>query len=154
TLTGNTIFTVINPTTGGATLLTLGQVTNGANTATINGNGSVAQTGVWGAGRTPTGGITYSGTGTLTLTPANGFTGALRVAGGTVIGMSNASALGAGTLTLQGGNLKLTNDSGTNLSFNRNTTVSATSTIISDVSSGSAANTYTLGTLGLGAQQL
>ncbi len=150
-LTGASMFTVNNPSLGGTTLLTLGAVNNGTFTATINGNGSVAQTGVWGSG---TGGIIYNGAGTLTLNQANTFTGALSVAGGNVVGASDAGALGAGTLTLLAGNLQLTNPSGSNLTFGRNTTVSAYSTITSDVTSAGAGNTYTLGTLAIGAQQL
>jgi autotransporter-associated beta strand protein len=134
--------------------LTVAAVTNGANTVTLLGTGNFAQTGVWGNGA---GGIildpTYSGT--LTLNQANTFTGTLAINAGTVIGTSAAGALGAGALSLGGGTLKLTNPSGTNLSFGRNTTVTTSSGITSDVTVASTAgNTYTLGTLSIGAQTL
>ena len=141
-------FAVNNPAGGGTTQLSVAAVAPGGFTATINGNGNVVQTGVWG----PTaGGITYSGTGTLTLNQANTFTGLLRVNSGTVIGTANAGALGAGTLTLAGGILKLMNASGANLSFGRATTVSGAAQIVSDVTASGAGNTYTLGTLSIGA---
>ena len=58
-------------------------------------------------------------------------------------------------MSLGGGVLKLTNPSGTNLNFARNTTVTANTQIISDVTVASTAgNTYTLGTLSIGAQTL
>ena len=147
-------YTVTDPTGGGATQLSLGAVSNSTYLTTFNGSGDIVQTGVFGSG---SGGITYSGTGSLTLNQANTFTGILTVSGGTVIGTSVAGALGAstaaGAVTLSGGTLKLTNTSGSNLSFSRNTTVSTSSTIISDVTSG-AGNTYTLGTLSIGNQTL
>ncbi len=132
TQTGTPTYTVNNPVAvGTTTLLTVAGV-SGAYTATINGSGNVAQTGVWGTG---TGGITYSGTGTLTLNQANTFSGILTVGSGMVVGTTSAAALGAGTLTLSGGTLSLTNAPGTNLSFGRNTTITAASTITSDVTS-------------------
>ena len=132
--------------------MSVAAVNPGGFTATINGNGNVIQTGVWGA---TAGGITYSGTGTLTLNQANTFTGALTVSNGTVVGTSVAGALGAGTVTLSGGVLKLMNASGTNLNFSRNTTVSGNAQITSDVTiAGTAGNTYTLGTLSIGNQIL
>ena len=48
TLTGNTVFNITNPAGGGVALLTLGAVANGANTATLTGNGNFAQSGQWG----------------------------------------------------------------------------------------------------------
>ena len=115
----------------------------------------VIQTGIW-AG-TSANAITYSGTGTLTLNQNNSFTGILTVSNGTVVGTANVAALGAGaaTLTLSGGILRLTNASGTNLNFARNTTVSGNAQITSDVNIASTAgNTYTLGTLNTNASVL
>ncbi|MGC3968967.1 MAG: autotransporter-associated beta strand repeat-containing protein [Pirellulales bacterium] len=149
--TGPATFTVNNPTGGGTTLLTFGAMTNGAFAVTFNGNGQVAQTSVWGNGA---GAIVYSGTGTLTLNQANTLTGALTINSGNVVGTIAAGALGAGTVILNGGALRLTNASGTNLSFNRNTTVSGSATVVSDVAAAGAGNTYTLGTLRIGNQTL
>ncbi len=137
-------YTVTDPTGGGVTQLSVAAVANSTFLTTFNGDGNVIQTGVFGNG---SGGITYSGTGTLTLNQANTFTGVLTVSGGTVIGTAVAGALGAGSLTLSGGTLKLTNTSGSNLSFSRNTTVNAASVIITDVNATGAGNIYTLGTL-------
>ena len=152
TFTGAPTFTVTNPAGGGTTQLSVAAVNPAGYTATINGNGNVIQTGIWGA---TAGGITYGGTGIMTLNQANTFTGLLTVNNGTVIGTTNAGALGAGTLTLLGGILKLTNVSGTNLNFGRNTTVSGNAQITSDVTVASTAgNTYMLGTLSIGAYTL
>jgi autotransporter-associated beta strand protein len=149
TFTGAPIFTVNNPAGGGVTQLSVAAVAPAGNTATINGNGNMVQTGVWGA---TAGGITYSGTGTLTLNQANTFTGILTVNSGTVVGTSVAGALGAGTLTLVGGILKLSNAAG--LNFGRNTTISSSAQIVSDVIAAGAGVTHTLGTLSIGNQTL
>ncbi|MCX6245939.1 MAG: autotransporter-associated beta strand repeat-containing protein [Bacteroidetes bacterium] len=149
TNTGTPTYTVTNPTGGGITQLSLAAVSNSTYLTTFNGNGNVVQTGVFGNG---SGGVTYSGSGTLTLTQANTFTGILTVSSGTVVGASYVGALGAGTLTLSGGTLKLTNATG--LNFARNTTVSANSAITSDVSSAGPGITHTLGTLSIGAYTL
>ncbi len=146
-----TTYTVNNPAGGGSTQLSLGAVTNSTFLTTFGGAGNVVQTGVFGAG---SGGITYNGAGTLTLNQSNTFTGALQVNSGTVVGTSVAGALGAGSLTLQGGVLKLTNASGSNLNFGRNTTVTGTAQITSDVTASGNGNTYTLGTLTIGANIL
>ncbi|MFA7334678.1 MAG: autotransporter-associated beta strand repeat-containing protein, partial [Kiritimatiellia bacterium] len=107
------------------------------------------------AGGTVSGAFTLTkvGAGTLTLNSANTFTN-LVVAGGAAVGTTDAGALGAGTLILGGGVLQLANAPGSPLSFNRNTTVSTYSAIDSDVTAAGAGNTYTLGTLAIGAQQL
>ena len=92
TLTGNPTFNITNPGSVGTTLLTVGTVTNGANTATFTGNGSFAQTGVWGNG---TGGVTLGPgyTGTVTLSQANTFTGPVTIDAGTVT-LENPTGLG------------------------------------------------------------
>jgi fibronectin-binding autotransporter adhesin len=154
-LTGNATIAVNNSTAAGSTsttLLTLGVITNNGFTSTFTGNGSVAQSAAAVAG---VGGITYSGTGTLTLNQTNLFTGPVTVTSGTVVGTSVAGALGAGNLILQGGNLLLTNTSGTGLAFARPTFVTGPATITSDVNApGGAGNTHTFGTLEIGAQTL
>ncbi len=153
TFTGTPTFSVNNPSNGGVTQLSVAAVTNGANQATINGNGNVIQTGIWGNGA---GGILFNGTGVLTLNQANTYTGNLTINSGTVTGTSNAGAFGAGaaSIILNGGILYLTNVSGTNLNFARSVTVNSNSQIVSDVNTAGAGNTYTLGTLSLGNQTL
>ncbi len=105
TLTGAPTFTITNGSGTSVALLTLAAVTNGANTATINGNGSMAQSGVWGNGA---GGIIYagSGTGSLTLNQANTFTGGVTLNSGT-LNINNTNALGtvAGTFVIAGGTI-------------------------------------------------
>ncbi|HNW96983.1 MAG TPA: autotransporter-associated beta strand repeat-containing protein [Bacteroidales bacterium] len=143
-------FTVNNPASGGTTQLSFAHVDDNNRTTTINGNGNVIQTDYWGNNN---GGITYSGTGTLTLNQTNTFKGDVTVNSGMVIAKSDAQALGTGNakLILNGGILKLTNASGSPLNFGRNTTVSASSQIITDVTvSSTAGNIYTLGTLDIG----
>jgi fibronectin-binding autotransporter adhesin len=159
TVTGPSVFTVNNPALGGTTLLSLGAVTNGANSVTFTGNGNVIQTGIWGTAATA--GVVYAGSGSLLLNQSNAFP-ALTMAGGTVIADSNAAALGGGTLTLTAGNLRLTGAPNTPIGFGRNTTINGAVTITGDVNAtvdpldpnAGIANTYTLGTLSIGAQQL
>ena len=97
-------------------------------------------------------GLTKLGTGTLTLDQANTYTGTTTIIAGTIRATTSASALGAGTLSLAGGNLELADNTG--LNFARNTTVANTSTITSDRTSGGGSVTQTLGTLSIGAQTL
>ena len=79
---------------GGITLLTVPAVTNGANTATFTGNGSFAQTGVWGSGG---GGITLGPgfSGVATLNQANTYSGLTTINSGILRDHGNASALGS-----------------------------------------------------------
>src|SRR5205085_1020454 len=72
--------------------------------------------------------------------------------GATLDATTNASALGAGSLALSGGELELANDTG--LNFGRNTTISGAATITIDRLTIGAGVTHTLGTLSLGAQTL
>jgi fibronectin-binding autotransporter adhesin len=96
-------YTINNPAGGGVTQLSLGAVTNSTFLTTFNGSGNVVQTGIFGNG---SGGVTYSGTGTLTLNQANTFTGGTTLNSGT-LKINNASALGtvAGTFTIAGGTI-------------------------------------------------
>ena len=118
---------------GGATSLS-GIIANGASGGSVN--------------------LTKSGTGRLTLSANNSYTGLTTLNAGVLRATSNANALGTGaaTLTLAGGNLQLANDSG--LNFARNTTVSANTVITADRLTAGAGQTHTLGTLALGANTL
>lgn len=93
--------------------------------------------------------LTKSGTGLLVLSGANTFSGGLIINAGTVRGTTNAAALGAGTLTLGGGNLELANDTG--LNFGDATTVTASGTIFPERLTSGTGVTHTLGTLAIGA---
>ena len=110
-------------------------------------NSDIAFTGLLSSGASAN--LTKAGPGQLTLSNNNTFTGALAINAGTVRASVSAGALGLGTLNLAGGSLQLANDSA--VSFNRNTTVSASSSIVADRISDGAGVGYTLGTLSLGA---
>ncbi len=121
----------------GAITLTVG----GDNTSTTfsgviqNGSGTLA--------------VTKTGTGNQTFSGANTYSGTTTVSAGTLTA-ANTQALGTGTLTLSGGTLDLATDTSINA---YNTTVSLTSTIISDRATAGAAVTHTLGTLTISANQ-
>jgi autotransporter-associated beta strand protein len=105
TFTGPPVFTITNGSGTSVAQLSVAAVTNAANTATINGNGSMIQTGIWGVGA-GSGGINYGGSGSITLSQANIFTGGVTLNSGT-LNINNASALGAatGTFTINGGTI-------------------------------------------------
>ena len=144
-----------NPSGGGVTLLTLASITpTGADAITFNGTGNTTVTGVIGASNATS--VTMSGSGNVTLSGANTFTGGLTISSGTVTANTSAAALGNGALSLGGGVLNLNNASGSGAIDNlgNNTTVTANSTITTDVASAGTGNTYTLGTLSIGTQIL
>jgi len=96
--------------------------------------------------------LVMNGAGTQVLTAANTYLGGTTVSAGTLVAQ-NPSALGAtgAALTLAGGKL----DMQTNTSMNAlNTTVSATSTLASDVLTPGAGITHTLGTLSINGSTL
>lgn len=97
--------------------------------------------------------LTKTGNGTQILSGNNSYRGTTTLSAGILRATTSANALGAGALSLGGGVLELANDTG--LAFNRNTTITATSTITSDVvTSGAVGVTHTLGTLALTAGTL
>ena len=102
------------------------------------------------------GNLTKTGAGTLTLSSTTTTrTGSLTVNAGTLRGAANSANVfgsSAATLVLNGGNLELANDTG--LSYSRNTTVSANTTVTSDRLTSGAGVTHTLGTLSIGAKSL
>ena len=87
----------------------------------------------------------------LTLTGTNTYGGTTTVGSNSTIVADNSQALGVSTapLSMAGGTLDIQS-----LSTAYNTTVTATSTIASDLASNGAGTTYTLGTLSIGAQTL
>ena len=97
-------------------------------------------------------GLTKAGSGLLTLSGASTYSGATTLSAGELDATTSASALGAGSLALGGGTLRLANDTG--LNFGRNTTVSQSMTIKSDRLTAGAGVNHTLGTLGIGTQTL
>lgn len=93
------------------------------------------------------GSLTKVGTGDLTLSAANSFTGDLRIEGGRVIA-TNASALGAGTVRLAGGDLNLAGNQ--NRNFGNTTVITENTTLTSDRTSNGSGTTHTLGQLSIG----
>ncbi|CAN5825817.1 hypothetical protein BH09VER1_BH09VER1_41850 [soil metagenome] len=134
-------------------LLTLSTVTSGNPSAlriikTV-GAGDMVITGIVNTG---SGGVNQAGTGQMTLSGANLFTGSATVTAGILRATSSANALGLGALALAGGTLELAND--TALNFGRNTTVSGNVTVTSDRLTAGAGVTQSLGTLSIGSRIL
>lgn len=150
--------TITNSNTNSETL-TLGAITGSASgaglgttidTLLVNGSANTAITGAISNSSNATVVVTQSGTGVLTLTGTNTYTGGTNLSSGTLVADS-AQALGtaAAPLAISGGTLDIQADSTA-----YNTTVSGNATIDSDKASSSAGVTYTLGTLSIGADQL
>ncbi len=97
-------------------------------------------------------GFAKKGPGILALTGANTFTGNLSLDAGILRASGGTNRLGAGNLILNGGTLDI-NDS-TGRDFNRPTTVTANSEIITQRASAGAGVTHGLGTLSIGGQTL
>jgi len=100
----------------------------------------------------PTASLTKSGPGTLVLQGNNTFNGALTLSSGILRATTSAGALGAGTLSLNGGFLQLANDTG--LAFNRPTSVSGNPLIVADRLTAGSGVSYSFGTLALGSSVL
>lgn len=148
-------FTLTNNSLVGG-LVVAGTITGstgaGVKTIAVAGAGATTLNGIIGNGTTGTVALTKSDAGRLTLSGNNGFTGGVTLNAGILRATTSTGALGAGTLSLGGGNLQLANDSG--LNFGRNTTVTANTLINSDRLAAGAGVTHTLGTLAIGAQTL
>ncbi len=140
-----------------ASALTVGAVgstiTNGGNALVLQaqGAGNINVAGTFAGTGAGTIQVNSTGTGSVVLSGVNTETGTTTLTAGILRATTNAGALGAGALALNGGTLQLANVSGTNLNFGRNTTVGGNTTILSDLTAAGAGNTYTLGTLSLGA---
>ena len=95
-------------------------------------------------------GLTKTGTGTLQLSGTNRFSGGFTLSSGTVV-ISSTSALGTGSLTLAGGTLDIATAGG-DVAYA--TGVTADATILSNLATGTAGITHTLGTLSIGSSVL
>jgi fibronectin-binding autotransporter adhesin len=80
----------------GSLLTVSGNIDNGANLLTVGGSGNTTLSGIIGAG---TGGLRKLGSGTLTLSRANTYSGGTTINGG-AINVGNAWAFGSGILTI------------------------------------------------------
>ena len=100
------------------------------------------------------GAIIKVGSGTLTLSGANSFTGDMTLSGGTLVGLTDAKSLGQGALKLNTASttLELVSDAPT--SYGRNTTISADVMIKQGRVNSGAGRAHTLGTLSIGANTL
>jgi fibronectin-binding autotransporter adhesin len=138
----------LDVTTAGQTVTIATGGVDGTGLFTVGGAGNVNATAVI----STNGGVTKTGTGTLTLSNANTFGGVLTGSAGVIRATTNAAALGAGSLALAGSTLELANDTG--LNFGRNTTMTTSGTIFSERLTAGAGVTHTLGTLTIGSQTL
>lgn len=139
-------YTVTNPTGGGLTQLSLGALNGGAFPVVMNGNGNIVQSGAFNIqpALASESAITYSGTGTLTLSQNNTMTQRLTLSSGTTVATANGNALGSGTTVfMSGGFLSLSNN--TPLAFNNAVNITANATIFSDRTTPGAGNNHTLG---------
>ncbi len=99
------------------------------------------------------GSLAKLGAGTLTLSGANTFNGGITVSDGILEATTSASALGAGSVALAGGDLVLTSDVG--LAFNRPLAISADATVTANrLTNGASSFTHNFGALTIGAHTL
>jgi autotransporter-associated beta strand protein len=137
----------------GAVTLASGSIMG--STGVLTGSSYALQSGEIGVILGGAGALNKTTSGTVILSGANTYTGLITVTGGILRATTKANALGTSgaTLKLAGGILELANDTG--LNFARNTTLTADSSIVSDVGSfGCAGVTHTLGTLAITGQTL
>ena len=141
--------------------LTLGGSTETFSAVTVTNSGTVTggtlraanfvlQSGNLSAILAGAGAVTKNSTGAVSLSGANTYSGGTTVSAGTLRATTSASALGSGALTLGGGELDLTNDTG--LAFNRPVTVTANTMVVSDRLTAGSGVIQTLGPLALGGQ--
>ncbi len=133
---------------GAGNTLTLGGYTSinktGGKSWLLGGSGNVNVTGVISNGTTTTGvAVTYAGTGTLTLSGNNTYTGITTLTSGR-LNLGNANALSSGTLAL-GTTTSLDNVSGNDMTLTGNNPITASSSTLTFVGS----NSLNLGTGGL-----
>ncbi|MBI3880709.1 MAG: autotransporter-associated beta strand repeat-containing protein, partial [Verrucomicrobia bacterium] len=97
--------------------------------------------------------LTKVGTGRLTLTNANTFTGSLVLNGGAVRGTTVGGSLGAGNVVINGGNLEFIND--TQISYARAVILNSNTTnAVGNLTALVSTNTFTMGALNIGNQRL
>ncbi len=97
--------------------------------------------------------LTKNGTGLLSLSAGNSFSGGLILNGGSVRGTTNAASLGNGIIFINGGNVELLND--TQISYNRPVVLNGSTTnVIGNLTALVSTNTFTMGNLTMGNQRL
>jgi len=97
----------------GSTSITTDTITLGSNQLTFTGSGDHELHGVVSG----TGSLVKSGAGTLTITPAQSFSGGFSILGGTVDIGGSFNRLGTGTVTLNGGTLRTDNPTNLNQAY-------------------------------------
>ena len=115
-----------------------------ARTDVITGSGKVVITGAVSNGLTAGSGLSYTGTGMLTLAAANSYTGPTSVSSGTLL-LSNTAAVANSALKLLGGTLALRSDTGG--------TFATTSTTIGNIASVGGTMTIDVNPLSSGTNQ-
>ena len=140
---GNTAVTV-----GAGTLALNGASAISHNTLTVNNASSVVTENTTNA-LSGSAALTQSN-GTVTLSSANNFSGAIGLSGGT-LQLQNAGSIGSSALTLSGGILQLRNDTNSTTFSDTSTTVSGNTTINVDHTTTGTGNTLLLGAIATGA---
>ncbi len=113
-----------NTQTVPAFTLVSGQLVNG----TLSSNAFVLESGTVTASLTGPGGLTKTGTGTVTLSHTNTYTGATTIGAG-ILAAAASDALGTGTVAMTGGTLSLQSPASPTQTYPNNIVVTAGSTI-------------------------